>query len=510
MLASERSLSPAGFEPIVFVLRGLLATGEQTMALTAPSKSLREQELIPRAKEIRRLADLINNEKRDFNAEEKAAWEKVNAEYESFNQRVQVLETAEKREADLNSPENPEIVKALKSERSNGRKLLKRLKKMEKGPEKDRLLQQLQEERKAKLQARRGWLRESATEEDRCNALQAWCRLKTGRALKWYHKEAIQKTGLNVRRRDLVLDIMPNGRQVQKLYRENRALAVNVNTAGGYTVPEGFVQNLEIALLAYAQPRQWATVMRTASGQDLPWPTVNDTTNKGAILAENAPVTQQDITFGQIVFHAYKYTSKMVLVPVELMEDSAFDLAAMLGELLGIRIGRIQADHFTTGTGASQPTGYITAGTQGITAASPTAISADDIYNLKHSVDPAYRIQGGVGFTMHDQILLRVKLLKDGLGRYLWQASLAGGAPDTLDGDPIYINQSMASTVSSGTITMAYGALKKYVIRDVSQVRLRRLVERFADSDQEAFLMFMRSDANLLDAGTHPIKYTKH
>jgi HK97 family phage major capsid protein len=480
------------------------------MAVTAPSKSLREQELVPRAKEIRRLAELINTEKRDFTAEEKLAWEKVNSEYESFNQRVQILETAEKREKELDQPANEETVDKLKSERMNGKNRLKRLQEMEEGPKKDRELKKLQEERKAKLQAKRGWLREGATEEDRCNALQAWCRLKTGRSLKWYHQEAIQKTGLNVRRRDLVLDISPNYRQVQRLARETRALSVNVNTAGGYTVPEGFVQNLEIALLAYAQVRMWATVMRTASGQDLPWPTVNDTANKGAILTENATVTQQDVTFGQIVFHAYKYTSKMVLVPVELIEDSAFDLAAMLGELLGIRIGRIQADHFTTGAGASQPLGYITGATLGITAASPTAVSADDIYNLKHSVDPAYRSQAGVGFTMHDQILLKVKLLKDSLGRYLWQASLAGGAPDTLDGDPIYINQSMDSTVASGKKTMAYGALKKFVIRDVSQIRLRRLVERFADSDQEAFLMFMRSDSNLLDAGTHPIKYTLH
>jgi HK97 family phage major capsid protein len=480
------------------------------MPLTATSKSLREQELIPRAKEIRRLADLINNEKRDFTAEEKTAWEKVNGEYESFNTRVQALETAEKREEEYEAEADSEIVADIKGEKTNGKKLQKRLQKMEKGPEKDRALKELEERRQAKRAARMGWLRPTATEEHRANALQAWCRAQTGRALKWYHQEACQRTGLNPRRRELSLDIEPDYRKVQRMYRESRALSVNVNTAGGYTVPEGFVQNLEVALLAYANVRQFCTVMRTASGQDLPWPTVNDTTVKGEILMENVTVHTADVAFGQIIFHAYKYSSKEVLVPVELMEDSAFDLSAVLGELLGIRIGRIQADHFTTGTGASQPTGYMTAATQGITAANPTAITADDIYNLKHSVDPAYRAQAGVAFTMHDQILLKVKLLKDGLGRYLWQASLAGSSPDTLDGDPIWINQSMDSTVSSGKKSMCYGAFKKYVVRDVSQIRMRRLVERYADSDQEAFLMFMRSDANLIDAGTHPLKYTVH
>jgi HK97 family phage major capsid protein len=111
---------------------------------------------------------------------------------------------------------------------------------------------------------------------------------------------------------------------------------------------------------------------------------------------------------------------------------------------------------------------------------------------------------------MHDQILLKIKQLKDGFGRYLWQAGLAYGTPDTLDGDPIFINQSMDSTVASTKKTVAYGALKKYKIRDVSSIRLRRLVERYADADQEAFVLFARADGNLLDAGTHPIKYMVH
>lgn len=484
------------------------------MALTATSKSLREKELVPLAKETRRLADLITNEKRNFTAEEKAAWEKVHRDYEEVNARVQILETAEQREKDLKTPADPGVIDAIKDQPYNGKNAQKRLKRLEKmpaGPAKDREIKLIEEERAAKIQARKGWLRTKSakglevTEEHRCLALQAWMRVRSGKKLKYEHLDACERTGLSPNKRYLDLDIEPNYRKVQ-----SRALGLNTNTAAGYTVPEGFVNNLEVALLDYANPRRWATVMRTASGQDLPWPTVNDTANKGAILTENATVTPQDTTFGQIVFHAYKYTSKLVLVPVELMEDSAFDLAAVLGELLGIRIGRIQADHLTTGTGNSQPFGYVTAATQGFQAASSTAIAADDLYNLKHSVDPAYRSQAGVGWTFSDPILLKIKLLKDGLGRYLWQSSLAGGIPDRLDNDPIYINQSQSQTIASGKITVAYGALKKYVIRDVSQIRLRRLVERYADSDQEGFVMFMRSDANLVDAGTHPIKYLVH
>src|SRR5262249_45286397 len=111
------------------------------------------------------------------------------------------------------------------------------------------------------------------------------------------------------------------------------------------------------------------------------------------------------------------------------------------------------------------------------------------------------------GWMFHDSILLAVKKLKDGMGRYLFQASLAGSAPDTLDGDPIHINQSMASTIATANKTMLYGTLSNYKIRDDSEVRLRRLTERYADADQIGFVLFSRHDGNLLDAGTRPVKY---
>jgi HK97 family phage major capsid protein len=466
----------------------------------ATAKQIRETELAPAYKQIRELADKVNAEKRDFTAEEKEQWEKVNKTFDMARARVDALERADKLGSIIEARAGDVDTGRIGRDDYDGKKAAKRQAKAAK-----------------KALKKRGWLTEGITEETRCLALQAWMRQTTGRELRKEHVKAVEACGLKkaMQHRQIDLNILDT-RSLRQFRRtadaELRALAVNANVAGGYTVPEGFVNNLEIALLAYAQVRQWAEVIRTSSGQDLPWPTVNDVTNLGARVQENATIasTGADPTFGQVVFHAYKYTSKIVLVPVELLEDSAFDLAQTLGELLGIRIGRIQANEFTTGTGASQPVGYVTGAVSGQTAASSTAIAADDLYKLKHSVDPAYRAQPGVGWTFHDQILLAIKLLKDGTGRYLWQPGLAVNAPSTIDGDPYYINQSMVSAIASGNKTVVYGALRKFKIRDVSAIRMRRLVERYADSDQEAFVMFMRSDAVLVDAGTHPLKYLVH
>jgi HK97 family phage major capsid protein len=463
------------------------------MAATASAKSLRENELVPLAKEIRRLAELANTEKRDFSAEEKGNWEKINKDYQSILARARALETADAIDTDLEKP----LAKG-----TLGR---------------DEFTAKPAKAAKAPI-----------TAEDRNNALQAWMRVQAGKGLKKRHEEACQRLKVNPQRRHIELGLLPQPdyRRFKQVHRnwgpthsefdaglQARALALQPNTAGGYTVPEGFVQNLEIALLQYGGILNFADILRTPTGQDLPWPTVNDATVKGSLITENTTVQPLDTVFGQVIFHAYKYTSNLVLVPAELLEDSAFNLAEILAGLLGIRLGRKFADDFTTGLGASGPTGLITALQNlaagagiGVTTASPTAIAADELYTLKHSVDPAYRALESTGWMMHDQILLYIKKLKDGAGRYLWQSSLAGSRPDTIDGQPIQINQSMANAVTNNAFTIVYGASEKFKVRWVAQLRMRRLVERYADADQEGFVAFMRADSNLLDAGTHPLK----
>src|ERR1051326_7717278 len=156
-------------------------------------------------------------------------------------------------------------------------------------------------------------------------------------------------------------------------------MGVVSGSIGLYTSPNSPMGALERALLAFGGMRQVATVYRTASGSDMPFPTSDDTSNKGAILAENTQVSEVDITFGQLVLHAFKYSSKLVLVARELLEDSAVNIPELIGKALGERIGGIQNDHFTTGDASSKPNGIVTASTAGVTA---TGLTATVTYDL--------------------------------------------------------------------------------------------------------------------------------
>lgn len=283
-------------------------------------------------------------------------------------------------------------------------------------------------------------------------------------------------------------------------------------TAGGYLVPEGFYGTLMDAMLAFGGMRRASDILTTATGNDLPIPTSNDTSNKGEIVSENSQQThEQDITFGQVVLNSYLYSSKIIRVSIQLMQDSAFDLNTFLAKKMGERIGRITNDHFTTGTGSGQPNGIVTAATLGKTGASgqTTSIIYADLVDLLHSVDPSYRDMPGAGWMMPDAMLKTMRKLVDGESRPLWQPGLAVGAPDTILDKPYIINQSMASP-AAGAKTLLFGDLKKYMIRDVLGVTVMRLTERYADYHQVGFLAFSRHDGDLLDAGTHPVKYYQH
>jgi HK97 family phage major capsid protein len=259
---------------------------------------------------------------------------------------------------------------------------------------------------------------------------------------------------------------------------------------------------------------QAANVFDTATGAPFPWPTDNDTSNVGELLGINTGAALQDVVFGQVMFNSYKYSSKIVLVPIELLQDSYFDLNTFLAMKLGQRIGRIANQHFTTGTGTNQPGGVVTGATSGKvgTTGQTLTVIYDDLVDLVHAVDPGYRMNPTARFMLADSSLKVIKKLKDTTGRPLWMpyegAVLDPGKknPDTIMGYQYTINQDMA-TMAANAKSILFGDFDKYKIRRVMDMTILRLTERYADVGQVGFLVFARYDGQLVDAGTHPIQY---
>jgi HK97 family phage major capsid protein len=244
-----------------------------------------------------------------------------------------------------------------------------------------------------------------------------------------------------------------------------------------------------------------ATVLDTQTGNPLPWPTNDDTGNVGALLAENTQASEQDVTIGTAQLGAYKYTSKIVRVSLEFLQDVDWmDAEAFLQRKFSERLGRIHNQHFTTGTGSSQPQGIVTGATSGVTAASTTAITSDELLDLIHSVDPAYRTSRAK-FMLSDTALKGVRKLKaTGTGEYLFQPSAQAGTPSTLFGSEYIVNQDMA-VPATGVKSVLYGDFEAgYVIRLVKAFELIRMNERYADYGQVGFVAFDRADGLVQDS----------
>lgn len=278
------------------------------------------------------------------------------------------------------------------------------------------------------------------------------------------------------------------------------AMSTTTPVEGGYTVPAEIATMVIEKLKAFGGMREAATVISTAGGNALNFPTSDGTSEIGEIVAENIVVTGGDVTFGTVALPVYKYSSKQIALPLELIQDSAIDVIALVVARLAMRLARIQNMHFTTGTGNGQPAGMITQASVGKIGASgqTVTVSYDDLVDLKHAVNRAYR--AGAKYMMNDLTIASVSKLKDTTGRPIWVPAITEGAPDRLNGHAVATNDDMA-VMAANAKSIAFGDFSQYTIRDVknSTTMLRFDDSAFALKGQVGFCGWTRSGGNLLE-----------
>lgn len=298
--------------------------------------------------------------------------------------------------------------------------------------------------------------------------------------------------------------------QATKLFN---TMSTTTPAEGGYTVPSAVATSVIDSLKAYGGMRDVAEMLTTAQGNPLSYPSSDGTSEVGELLAENAQASTLDVSFGTVGLNVFRYSSKIITVPIELLQDSTVDIEAFVRGRIINRIGRITNQHYTTGSGTGQPRGVVTAagaGKVGQTGQTLTVIY-DDLVDLLESVDAAYQ-STKCKFMFAQSMRKVVRKLKDTAGRPIWtpgyEAGITAGAPDLLLGQSVVINNDMpAPGVSAKSII--YGDLSQYKIRDALNLSLMRFDDSaFASKGQVGFLAFVRSGGNLADASA--VKYYQH
>ena len=285
----------------------------------------------------------------------------------------------------------------------------------------------------------------------------------------------------------------------------------------GFGVSDGFKMQIFEQMKDYSSVEKAPiSYKKTTTGNQYPVLLIDDTNNTGELLAENTQTSIADFSGKQVTLGAYLFSSKAILVSMQALQD-VDGLEQEVTRAAGIRIGRARGAYFTTGTGVNQPLGIVTAAvSEGLTVTAATGQTTnfntgDDIITLAGMIDPAYRdLADGddnplCGYMFHDKTLTSLKKLKDSYGRYLWTPGLAEREdPDLLNGYPYYVNNFMPQMAASAT-SMVFGFWPAFMVRDVDEVIVMRLTERYADYFQVGFINGVRSDSRIVQTNAFAV-----
>lgn len=284
--------------------------------------------------------------------------------------------------------------------------------------------------------------------------------------------------------------------------KEMRAMSAGIATAGGYLIPDEDQLGIVTAMKLFGGMLPVSQVIETTTGADIPIPTADDTANMGEQVGENQAVSEQDAAVGAKSFPTYLFSTKMIRASIVLMQDAPGWFENWLRDRMAERLARILNTKWTSGSGAATIEGFLAKATLGKTTAGATAITRAELIALEHSVDPLYRV--GARYMMADGVLGYLKTLESQNQPVFPGLRATDGA--NLNGYPYSINQDMDGTVATTKKTVAFGNFENYLIRNVGNMVVSRLVERYAEYGQVAFLGFSRHGGLLLDTGS-PIKY---
>ena len=281
---------------------------------------------------------------------------------------------------------------------------------------------------------------------------------------------------------------------------EYRVLNKTTTTAGGFLVPTSMYDQLLRALRFEGSVKSLAKVIDTSSGDNLLYP-VNSAHGVATWTAESAGYTLSDETFAQITLSAFK-AATIIKVTEELMTDSAFPLDGWLATEFGERISALEETAFIVGTGTGQPEGMIVAGgatsrVTTVTAATGNSLAFNYTALVTAIFSLPYQYRQNAAFLVNDASARNLYLLLDSQNRPLWNVNLAASGPDTFLGYPIYTHPDIPAPAAS-VISVLFGDFNRgYAIRQVDGFSMQRLGELYAENGQVGFRGFHRVDGRV-------------
>ena len=291
-------------------------------------------------------------------------------------------------------------------------------------------------------------------------------------------------------------------------------MAVASDAASGENLIDTLTQpRLVEGLSAFGGARRTSQIIRTARGNPMRIPRVDASGQEGELIGDQGDATAAEDTpnIGFSTLGAHTYSSKRMVLTVEMIQDAEFDIQSWTERQAIRRLGRITNKHFTNSV-VNGPTGFVPKALTTTTAAAAAAFTWEEVLQLQYDVDEAYLVggentmggsraergSGMIGYTFGRPVEGYLRKLKDGDGRPLWQPDLVGGGPGMLLGYPYELNFSM-DAIATGKKPIVFGNFEYHVIRESASVMVYSFFDsRTAERYGVEIIGFCRDDSNII------------
>lgn len=290
--------------------------------------------------------------------------------------------------------------------------------------------------------------------------------------------------------------LTPEQREIfARVKKEQRAVGegtnVSYDSAKNHIVPTTFINQVEKAIREYGGLLNEIRTITTSTGNSMQIPQFDASGMRGRRRSKGSNAGDADAPLiDSLELKAHDYTSGVIKIDNELLEDAAFDVAGAIAEALPEAILEIYEDECTNGDGNEMPYGVVTAAPSTLEVG-PDAFTVDDLIKLEHSVKRKYRKDAK--YMMNDNTLAFIRTLKNANGDYIVQKSAREGFDYEILGKPVVINDAMPD-MGAGNKSVLFGNYKKYISRRVNGYSVKRITDSLIAENQTGFVMFMRLD----------------
>lgn len=295
---------------------------------------------------------------------------------------------------------------------------------------------------------------------------------------------------------------------------EMKALYAGDATTGGFFASTDFIAELKEYALLISPMRKICRIQQT-SGEKVQMPALANDASAYWATEQSAFTDSTDPTVSMINIPVHEMRG-LLKISEQNLEDSMFDLEALIKERLGLKFAQTEGTAFISGNGNGKPRGILSyptkasssysggsAGLNNVTDAVPYVLSgaaagkinADDVLNTPMDLKAVYDRNSTYIFTR--STLNTIRLFKDSQNRPLWQPFAGGNLPAMIYDRP-YLEMPDMQQIASGNFPIAVGDFQQYMIVDRVTLNIRQLNELYAASGLVGFIARMRVGGDLL------------